>query len=150
MEFLSLWIFRQETLESGKGYAVLKNRNVPDDPAPNTVNYRGIVLSGPQSAQISSIGNGWNSIGIPYPSAILADLFIAANEEELSDAFAGIYLWKNGAWRSIIAGSGTIIQSGQGFFIKAKPGATSVIFNPQCRGTIPLLQLNQLQIIFTK
>uniref|UniRef100_UPI00286BA52C T9SS sorting signal type C domain-containing protein n=1 Tax=Flavobacterium sp. TaxID=239 RepID=UPI00286BA52C len=148
---------------TGAGYLI----RMPDTDAgyPSAITYAGAFTGVPNNGDISkSITNngvtyGYNMIGNPYPSTIDAQAFITANTANIESS---LYFWRkiNAAAGSAYAvynpmGSTSAtpssalpngnIQVGQGFFVKAKTGATTVSFNNAMR-----VANNQNQFFKTK
>jgi hypothetical protein len=112
---------------TGSGYSVLRA-------TPGIVAYTGNFNANDVSIQLKRTLYGWNALGNPYPSAIVATEtahpaynLITANLDKFDPAFAALYLWDAATSQYVTinnAGSGTLvqnyIQAGQGFFIRAK------------------------------
>jgi len=90
-------------------------------------------------------GRGWNLLGNPYPSAILAEDFIAANynaapgQSQFDPNHVALYLFdgtgrryyylaRSTGWPSGTDLGGTHIQAGQGFFVLAMNDASEFLF----------------------
>lgn len=133
--------------------------------APSTQTFVGVFTGVPNNGDITKAvtyqdaTHGYNMVGNPYPSTIDAQAFITANTTKIEST---LYFWRktNGATGSAYAtysplGSTTstptsalpngTIQVGQGFFVKAKSGATAVSFTNAMR-----VANNQNQIFRTK
>jgi len=118
-------------LTGGKGFSL---RTDADD----VVVFAGELVKGTVSPFVTTSGSGWNCIGNPYPSAIFindaADLtnnFININLNEFDPGYAAIYVWEqdNNAYTIVNLGDPAFYaQLGQGFFVKAKTGATQMQF----------------------
>ena len=118
------------TLGIGKGYMVRV-----EDPV-QTLRFQGI-LNAPTTTNIST---GWNCIGNPFTSAIRiigiggSNNFIGANASAFESSFGALYFWNQASIKYDVVTlgdlSGFYASVGQGFFMKAKAGATSVIFTP--------------------
>lgn len=121
--------------EIGKGYSTLRESD-------GLISFSGTINIGDvNNIPISYTNKGWNLIGNPFTSAIGANnsaassdhLLTTSNVENLDPSYAGLYLWDPGSGTSgeyvIINNSGgtptgtlsqDYIQSGQGFFVRAK------------------------------
>jgi len=127
-------------LTSGKGYSLRRSSD-------GTVTFTGTLTSGAKTVALTTAGEGWNCIGNPYSSAIgmnssagTTENFISVNSSILENSYACVYLWDNASSSYKIIGnlpSGlnndrsldqNYLQSGQGFFVKAKSDATSISF----------------------
>ena len=135
---------------TGEGYLIRMPDNAVTAPATQTFNgvFTGNVNNGNVSKALAYSGAtfGYNMVGNPYPSTIDADAFITANTANIESS---LYFWRkiNGAGGSAYAVYNAIgstaspssalpngtIQVGQGFFVKAKSGATSIDFNNAMR-----------------
>ena len=135
----------------GAGYLIrMPNTAVT---APATQTFAGAFTGIPNNGNISKAvtyldaTHGYNMLGNPYPSTIDAQAFILANTLQIENS---LYFWRkiNGAagsayavYNSLGATTATpssalpngTIQVGQGFFVKAKVGATSVSFTNALR-----------------
>jgi len=117
--------------------------------------FTGVLNNGTISKSILDTGSGYNMIGNPYSSTISADAFMTANTASIESA---LYFWRKtnlaggsayaiytplGGVGTTASTSGVVltpngtIQVGQGFFVKAKAGATSVSFTNAMRETAP-------------
>lgn len=144
------------TWEQGKGYLIRTPNNhspyVDGSSIPEiwTGLWQGKPGNGVVSVPVSDAGQGFNMIGNPYPSVVSIENFFNVNE----DAIDGIiYFWRRknssvsgdtGSYYATYTNLGGtasdtseepngFIQTGQGFLVKAKPGATSVVFNNSVR-----------------
>lgn len=136
---------------AGKGYLI----RMPDNAdAVTPTAYSGAFTGVPNSGTISvalvdglAAGLRYNLIGNPYPSPLTISTFVTDNALNIEST---LYFWRktNGvgtAYCTWVPGPGTgtfttngnsqsvnplgVIQTGQGFFVEAKSGATSLIFN---------------------
>ncbi|QBZ97319.1 T9SS sorting signal type C domain-containing protein [Flavobacterium sangjuense] len=164
------WVYAgpSATMTSGKGYAVMAPTSVTFSPQalPTTVSFLGVPNNGVipikiyESANAASTTDDFNLVGNPYPSAILADEFIADNGANTSGT---LYFWTHvadvsvsnpgpsasnfvtadyalynltGGTRASLTGS-TVptgkVASGQGFFIEAQANNVDVVFNNSMR-----------------
>jgi len=121
-----------------------------------TLTFQGIFTGVPNNGDYTKAvtyldaSHGYNMVGNPYPSTINADTFIAANAANIE---TGLYFWRKtnsvtgsayavynpigGTTATATAPSSEvpngIIQVGQGFFVKAKSGATAITFTNAMR-----------------
>jgi hypothetical protein len=131
---------------SGNGY--LLNRTAANVASTGVAAYAGTPASGNQSINVTRTGNGWNCIGNPFTSAILATGaggLLTLNSTQLDPSFSGIYVWDeqpgyNGTqinYKVICNTPYTFptgvtqlvqdyLQTGQGFFVKPKTGGGSI------------------------
>ena len=136
---------------TGKGYSI----RMPDNASAGTPTaYQGEFIGVPNNGDITaslvdggSPGLRYNLVGNPYPSPINMSTFVTDNTSNIKST---LYFWRktNGSGSAYCTwvpggGSGTfvtnnnsqavnpsgIIQTGQGFFVEAKSGATSLSFN---------------------
>ena len=127
----------------GKGYLI---RTITDATANQTITFKGAVKVGEQSVSFDQSGYMWNLIGNPYTSAIklwdgtmatagaLSTNFMDYNFDYIEDANFGAYIF-NGATYTIVnltnnEGQQYYASIGQGFFVKAKAGASLAYFEP--------------------
>ena len=136
---------------AGKGYLI---RMPNDADAVTPTAYPGVFTGKPNNGTISvplvdglSAGLRYNLVGNPYPSPITMSTFVTDNAANIEST---LYFWRktNGsgtAYCTWVPGPGTgtfttnnniqsvdplgIIQTGQGFFVEAKSGASSLTFN---------------------
>ena len=118
------------TLGIGKGYMVRVEEPV------QTMRFQGI-LNAPTTTTVTT---GWNCIGNPFTSAIRiigvggSNNFIGANASAFESSFGALYFWNQASTKYDVVTlgdlSGFYASVGQGFFMKAKAGATSVSFTP--------------------
>ncbi len=124
------------TLDAGIGYRT----GSTDD---GTFTFEGSVTTGPVNVPIVKTGldfDKWNLIGNPYTTYIRLDAFLAANLNELDSQSVAIYGYdadiSNGSLWSIWnvsysdANPGALVAPGQGFFVTAKDGGSTVSFTP--------------------
>lgn len=150
------------TFGKAAGYLV---RMPNTDPTPNydagtaTLVYpgvfTGVLNNGTISKAIVNTGSGYNMVGNPYSSTISADAFMTANTASIEST---LYFWRktnlaggsayatytplggvgtNASVSGVILTPNGTIQVGQGFFVKAKVGATAVSFTNAMRETTP-------------
>jgi hypothetical protein len=155
-------------MDCGKGYIIRTPKDNGGIPWPNgevvsfpyiqQVQFIGVPNNGIKSLAIGSTDGDGNLVGNPYPSALDADDFLAANNKEIDGT---IYFWTHntaisnlaysstdyasyngvGGVNTLPAGSGGAtpdgnIAAGQSFFTVTKKGAGftgSVIFNNSMR-----------------
>jgi hypothetical protein len=144
------------TFDQAAGYLI----RMPNDasavtPTAYAGEFTGVLNNGTISKAISDSGSGYNMIGNPYASTISADAFMIDNTASIESI---MYFWRRTnlasgsayATYTPLGGTGTnpsesgviltpngSIQIGQGFFVKAKTGATSVSFTNAMRETMP-------------
>lgn len=129
------WSYTSQTsgFEAAKGYSTEKSLN-----GAGVATFTGNgIYTGSKSIGISrsTTGYGWNCIGNPYTSAILAtgtgtNSLLGLNSGQLDPAYAALYFWNNSSGTyDIMTNSGTnYIAVGQGFIVKAKTGGGSISF----------------------
>jgi PKD repeat protein len=136
----------------GKGYLIrMPNTNpLPGyDAGTATLVYPGVFTGVPNNGDITALlvdggsaGLRYNLVGNPYPSPITMSTFTSENSDNIEST---LYFWRktNGttgsAYCTWVAGTFTgngnavdpagVIQTGQGFFVEAKSGKTSLSFN---------------------
>jgi hypothetical protein len=135
---------------SGKGYLIRMPDNASaDTPTAYAGEFTGVPNNGNLTAPLvdgGSAGLRYNLVGNPYPSPITMSTFVTDNDLNIEST---LYFWRktNGLGTAYCTwapgtGSGTfvtnnnlqtqdpsgIIQTGQGFFVEAKSGATSLSF----------------------
>lgn len=148
------------TFETTRGYLIrVRNTHVAagSSAPPQTWQgtFTGVPNNGTKTFGTQTGGLRYNMIGNPYPSTIDANLFLAANQENIDGT---LYFWRrlNSApvdgeahsayYATYTIAGGTevnpdpeapndenkpngIIQSGQGFVVIAKPAAENIVFN---------------------
>jgi hypothetical protein len=132
--------------EAGKGYLVRVPNNHPTWAAVWAGQFTGVPNNGIYNVAMTDAGAGkrFNLVGNPYPSPISAAAFVAHNAQNITGT---LYFWRktNNAsspsyctWNSLgfvnngesqVSDPNGMIQTGQGFFVEAKAGATNVVFN---------------------
>jgi hypothetical protein len=135
---------------TGKGYSIRMPDNASaDTPTAYAGEFTGVPNNGDLTAPLvngGSAGLRYNLVGNPYPSPITMSTFVTDNNLNIEST---LYFWRktNGLGTAYCTwapgtGSGTfvtnnnlqtqdpsgIIQTGQGFFVEAKSGATSLSF----------------------
>ena len=146
-ETTNLWkdYFTASTLEnltSGQGYSLRRTGD-------GVVTFTGTLFTGEKTVTLTKTGSeGWNCIGNPYTSAIgmnssagTASNFLGVNaSSSLDQNYACVYVWDpTSSSYKIIGGlpSGlgserslgqSLLQSGQGFFVKAKEAGSLISF----------------------
>lgn len=133
------------TMVAGKGYST---RIAATD---GTITFTGALASGTKTVELTTSGEGWNCVGNPYTSAInmnttahATNNFITANSDNLDPSYACVYVWDEDASYTgqncykVISNSGfsttktilaqNYVAPGQGFFVKAKTGTSSISF----------------------
>jgi hypothetical protein len=139
------------TFVNGNGYLVRRSEG-------GNVAFSGIMASGNQDitltlprTTITDGSYGWNALGNPYPSAINTTSFINTNLSSLDPSFAALYIWDESAGASykIVNLAGLTgyeyLQSGQGFFVRAKVNDSQVRFTPSMRVHQPSVTLKSGQ-----
>ncbi|MEZ5195379.1 MAG: T9SS type A sorting domain-containing protein [Bacteroidales bacterium] len=107
-------------LNTGQGYKIWSSSTIYPFTGTTSVTYEGGVLnSGNISPALTNIGNGWNFVGNPYPSAVDWDNIGWIK----SDISGTVYVWDgvqyitwNGSTGDLTDG---IIPAQQGFFVEA-------------------------------
>jgi len=142
---------------AGKGYSIRMPDNASaDTPTTYAGEFTGVPNNGDITASLvdgGSAGLRYNLVGNPYPSPISMSTFVTDNTSNIEST---LYFWRktNGSGSAYCTwapggGSGTfvtngnskavnpsgIIQTGQGFFVEAKSGKTSLGFNNTQRVT---------------
>jgi len=142
---------------AGKGYLVRMPDGLPADVTTVfTGAFQGTPNNGDISIPLNTEGNRYNAVGNPYPSPLRLYTFVMDNQQNLDNGT--VYFWRktNGSTESAyttISLAGSVegcegcggeggesggegnqaytfaIQPGQGFFVKAKPTATSLSYN---------------------
>ena len=139
----------------GKGYLIrMPNTDLLTDYDAGTATlvYPGVFTGVPNNGTITvpitagAVGLRYNLVGNPYPSPITMSTFVSENASNIEST---LYFWRktNGvpttsgsAYCTWIAGTFTgnalsivdplgVIQTGQGFFVEAKLGASTLTFN---------------------
>lgn len=121
---------------SGQGYLMAR---VEEGTAGGNVSFVGELADNDTSFFVSTEGARWNAVGNPFTSAIgINDLtgpnnFIDTNSMEgLDPNYVAIYYWNDTTGQYIPVNHSTDSASyalpGQGFFIKAKSGASQIVF----------------------
>lgn len=109
-------------LTVGKGYKVWSSTStpLPDPPGTTSVEFIGGTLNtGNKTLPVTKVGNGWNFVGNPYPSAVDWDNigWIKSNID------ATIYVWDGVqyiSWNGSVGDlTGGVIPAMQGFMVKA-------------------------------
>ncbi len=118
------------TLGIGKGYMVRVEEPV------QTLRFQGIL----NATTTTNVSTGWNCIGNPFTSAIRiigvggSNNFIGANAGAFETSYGALYFWNQASTKYDVVTLGDLsgfnASVGQGFFMKAKSGATSVSFTP--------------------
>jgi len=127
-EASNAWVYitdETQALEIGKGYAVWLNTSRANE----TTIYEGVLNKGNKLVPISysALGQGWNLVGNPFPSALDWDL----GTWNLQQTTGIAYVWNNGNYltRNQVDG-GTLINGiippGQAFFVQANGAEASV------------------------
>jgi hypothetical protein len=132
--------------ETGKGYLIRLPWNHPTVAAVWNGQFTGVPNNGTQNVSIINQGDRYNAVGNPYPSPISISQFASDNSDNIETT---LYFWRktnNAAspsyctWNTATSTYGDngqaytenpagVIQTGQGFFVRAKVGATTIAFN---------------------
>jgi len=110
----------------GKGYSTMYSYE-SGAPTSKTLEFTGALNTGAQSVALTytpGLGDGWNLVGNPYPSAI--DWNATSGWSKPAEMNNGVYFWDNSIanYRYYLDGTGVnggtnIIPAMQGFFVKA-------------------------------
>ena len=141
------------TFAAGAGY-LIRMPNTADPVTPTA--YSGVFTGLPNNGTVPvalidglAAGLRYNLVGNPYPSTVNMTQFVTDNSSNIEST---LYFWRktNGVgtayctWAPAVSpATGTfvsngntqsvdplgVLQTGQGFFVEAKPGATSLTFN---------------------
>lgn len=106
------WVAGSESMTTGRGYIVrgpdnftttkqmyqanfigVPNNGIITTPISRST-YTGANYIGPTSTQVTANDDNWNLIGNPFPSAVSADAFLAANSAKISGF---VKIWTHGA-----------------------------------------------------
>ena len=136
----------------GKGYLIRMPNNHPTTATVWNGTFFGTPNNGLLTAPISYVSATqlYNTIGNPYPSPINMTAFVSANSANINGALrfwrktntntsnTGYSTWNGGIFVggpnfNTSANPNNIIQTGQGFMVEAKAGATAVVFNNSMR-----------------
>ena len=133
----------------GRGYLIRMPNNHPTTATVWNGVFSGVPNNGVVNVSLNTGGQGFNSIGNPYPSPINLTTFFSVNSTVGSTAYlwrrtndinlvnnSGYATWTSGTFvpGSNYTGSGVftgVLQTGQGFVVKATGG--SVVFNNSMR-----------------
>ena len=131
----------------GKGYLIRLPFNHPTTAAIWNGQFTGEPNNGTQNVSIINQGDRYNAVGNPYPSPISISQFASENINNIEST---LYFWRKTnnntsspsycTWNTATSTYGDngqaytedpagIIQTGQGFFVRAKVGATTLAFN---------------------
>ncbi|WP_345088803.1 T9SS sorting signal type C domain-containing protein [Flavobacterium chungnamense] len=133
---------------TGKGYLIRLPYNHPTAPVVWNGSFTGVPNNGTKTITLANVSatQQFNAVGNPYPSPISIAQFASDNTNAIEPT---LYFWRktNNAsspsyctWNTSSATFGDngeayttspngVIQTGQGFFVEAKDGATSLEFN---------------------
>lgn len=136
------------TFATGKGYLIRLPYNHPTAPVVWNGSFTGVPNNGTKTITLANVSASqqFNAVGNPYPSPIDIAQFATDNSATIEST---LYFWRktnNAAspsyctWNTASATFGDngeantnspngVIQTGQGFFVEAKDGATSLEFN---------------------
>jgi hypothetical protein len=132
----------------GKGYLIRLPFNHPTAAAIWNGQFTGVPNNGTPSPSvaITDSGDRFNAVGNPYPSAISIAQFASDNSANIETS---LYFWRKTnnssspsycSWNTATSTYGDngeantesplgVIQTGQGFFVQAKTGANTLVFN---------------------
>ena len=123
------------TMDAGKGYSA----RITTD---GTVTFTGTLTSGNKTVSLSNVGEGWNCVGNPYPSAInmntaanAANNFLKTNALDAAniDPSYCVYVWDDGSKTYQVLNNVpgnprdpgvNVFAPGQGFFVKTNGAGT--------------------------
>jgi hypothetical protein len=129
-----------------KGYLIRMPNNHPTTATVWNAQFTGIPNNGDYPVTMNNGGAGfsYNLVGNPYPSPLDMSSFVTDNQDAITGT---LYFWRetngntiNNAYCTWAGGTFTsngesqavdpegIIQTGQGFFVEAKPGQTALLF----------------------
>ncbi|MFV0592299.1 MAG: T9SS type A sorting domain-containing protein [Draconibacterium sp.] len=133
--------------------------------SPGAVTFSGSTINtGAITANVDSSLWGWNAIGNPYTSSILASgtgSFLEVNLASLSSGYEAIYMWdaanneyaviaQTGYTFGVPGGETSLSQSeiavGQGFMIKVASGVSSLSFAPTMQTADPAVAFKSGEI----
>ena len=152
-----------ETFTPGKGYLIRMPDGWSEDvPLPYQGSFTGVPNNGNVNIGLSTQGNGYNAVGNPYPSPINIHDFLISNQTQLDNGT--LYFWRKrnatsgtayatvtlAAYVAATAEGGDtsdgqfadgqedqwVINPGQGFFVKASAGASSLGFTNTMRRAV--------------
>ena len=134
---------RTTMLGFGKGYLI---RTITDPSANQTITFKGDLKAGEQSVSLDQSGKLWNLIGNPYTSAIKlwdgtvspsdggASNFMDYNSDKIDPINFAAYIYNGSDYDVVNFATSPNVDYyssiGQGFFIKAKAGASNALFEP--------------------
>ena len=112
----------------GKGYSTMYSYE-SGAPTSKVLEFTGALNTGVQSVALtytSGMGDGWNLVGNPYPSAIDWDAVTGWTKPPITEMNNGVYYWDNSITNyryylngGSVNGGTNIIPAMQGFFVKA-------------------------------
>jgi hypothetical protein len=148
-----------EAFDLAKGYLIRMPDGLPDTgTSVFTGTFNGVPNNGDITIGLNTTGSGYNAVGNPYPSPINLQAFIAENSASLDDGT--LYFWRktndplassySTATSTLFVANSTdassgevyfsshlasswVINSGQGFFVKAAASATLLNFTNDMR-----------------
>jgi|GEM_PF-3359711 len=146
-----------EELLAGQGY-------ITSISATGTVDFSGSGINvGDISVPVSSAGFGWNALGNPYTTSILAsgvNSFLAVNSASLDAGFEGLYIWDPEVPDYVVIAEGTYtfpapggeteltqteISVGQGFIVKVAADG-NLNFNSGMQTVAPATTFKSAQV----
>lgn len=137
---------------AGTGYLIRMPNTHPTTPTVWNAVFTGTPNNGLVTVPITYVTNLklFNVVGNPYPSPISLSSFVAANSANINGTLrfwrktnsntsnTGYSTWNGGIFTAgpqfnTSIDPGGVLQTGQGFMVEAKPGATALIFNNSMR-----------------
>ena len=137
---------------TGAGYLIRMPDNHPTSATVWNGLFTGTPNNGTLSVPVSYVSNtqAFNTVGNPYPSPISLLSFVAANASTIDPTIyfwrktntvvtnTGYSTWNNGTFTAgsqfnTSANPNNVLQTGQGFMVKALPGVSNIVFNNTMR-----------------
>ncbi len=131
--------FWSNSFTAARGYAIYFDDAATE--SDSTITFYGTVRASGVSYSMTRTGdgvsNGFNIVGNPYTSSILANnssnSFLGQNSSSLDTVYSGIYLWDQsiGDYKTVSSSSATdtYLAPSQGFMVRALSDGSSVSFN---------------------
>jgi len=144
----------QINFETAKSYLIRTPNNHPTAvPTVFTGMFEGTPHNGTINKAVAVTGKGFNAVGNPYPSPIRVNDFINANIDNMEGT---LWFWRKtndktqssyttvtklayvanaapGGENGYAINPGGVLNTGQGFIVKAKPTATNIVFTNAMR-----------------